>query len=75
MMIMSSLFISKSEVEDYLTKDTNCSKDNKVEVLGIIGMIDSKRGRKWVFTPEEHKYYIDEYNEYNDLVKTIIVRL
>lgn len=72
---MSKLLMSMGEVHKYLLRDEKCSKENLLEVLSTLENIDANVGRKWIFTPEEKKYYIDEYNEHNDLVKTVIIRL
>lgn len=67
---MSKIIISLKEVSEYLSEDTKCSKEKRQEVIDTLQEIEAKEGRKWIFTPDRNRYYIDEYNEYNDFVKT-----
>ena len=67
---MSKIIISLKEVYEYLSEDTKCSKEKRQEVIDTLQEIEAKEGRKWIFTPDRYRYYIDEYNEYNDFVKT-----
>lgn len=67
---MSKIIISLKEVSEYLSEDTKCSKEKRQEVIDTLQEIEAKEGRKWIFTPDRYRYYIDEYNEYNDFVKT-----
>jgi hypothetical protein len=67
---MSKIIISLKEVSEYLSEDTRCSKEKRQEVIDTLQEIEAKEGRKWIFTPDRNRYYIDEYNEYNDFVKT-----
>ena len=67
---MSKIIISLKEVSEYLSEDTKCSKEKRQEVIETLQEIEAKEGRKWIFTPDRNRYYIDEYNEYNDFVKT-----
>lgn len=67
---MSKIIISLKEVSEYLSEDTRCSKEKRQEVIDTLQEIEAKEGRKWIFTPDRYRYYIDEYNEYNDFVKT-----
>jgi len=66
----SNIIISLKEVETLLLNDAVCTKDRREEVLSTLFEIDSKEDRKWVFTDDKKRYYIDEYNQYNDFVKT-----
>jgi hypothetical protein len=72
---MSSILISFQEVDKFLLDDERCTQELREEVVGTIDDIDAKEGRRWAFTPIKKKYYIDEYNEYNDFVKTYTFRL
>lgn len=71
---MSKIFISLREVAEFLENNKNCSEELKKEVLVTLDEIQAKEGRKWVFTPIDNKYFIDEYNEYNDFVKMYIFK-
>lgn len=67
----STIIISLRAVEDLLKDDSRCSPELAKEIVNSLVEIDSKEDRNWVFTSVEDKYYIDEYNNYKDLVKTI----
>lgn len=67
----SNIIISLREVESLLKEDSRCSPELAEEIVKSLVEIDSKEGRNWIFTSVENKYYIDEYNNYKDLVKTI----
>jgi hypothetical protein len=69
--LSSTIIISLREVEDLLKDDSRCSPELAEEIVKSLVEIDSKEDRNWVFTSVEDKYYIDEYNNYKDLVKTI----
>lgn len=71
---MSKLFISLSKVEKFLSEEKECKQELKEEVVSTLDSIDAKESRKWVFTSVDNKYFIDEYNEYDDFVKTYIFR-
>jgi hypothetical protein len=66
----NNVIISLKEVETLLLNDAVCTKDRREEVLSTLSEIDSKEGRRWIFTDDKKRYYIDEYNQYNDFVKT-----
>ena len=66
----SKIIISLVKVEDFLLGDKKCTEDQREEIISTIKDIDAKEGRQWVFTSSENKYFIDEYNEYHDFVKT-----
>lgn len=72
---MSNIFISLQKVESFLSEDKKCNQELKKEIIQMLNDIDSKQGRNWIFTPEDKKYYIDEYNQYKDLVKTSIFKI
>jgi hypothetical protein len=72
---MSNTLISSQEVDKLLLDDERCTQELREEVVSTINDIDNKEGRRWVFSPIKNKYYIDEYNEYNDFVKTYTFRL
>jgi hypothetical protein len=67
----STIIISLKEVEEILKDDSRCSPELAEEIIETLVEIDSKKDRMWIFTSVENKYYIDEYNNYKDLVKTI----
>ena len=67
----STIIISLRAVEDLLKDDSRCSPELAEEIVKTLVEIDSKEDRNWIFTSVENKYYIDEYNNYKDLVKTI----
>jgi hypothetical protein len=72
--MMSKIFILSRRVEKFLSEEKDCKKELKEEVISTLNSIDAKEGRKWVFTSVDNKYFIDEYNEYDDFVKTYIFR-
>lgn len=71
---MSNILISKKTVEEFLTEDTTLDIAKRDEIMNTLSEIEAKEGRKWVFTPQTSKFYIDEYNQYNDFVKTYIFK-
>lgn len=71
---MNKLFINIKKVEEFLSEEKDCRQELKEEVLSTLKEISTKEGRKWIFSLVDNKYYIDEYNEYNDFVKTYIFR-
>ena len=66
----SDILLSLEEVQKYLVKDKKCKTAQKKEVIQTLENISSTKGRRWTFVSEDDKYYIDEYNEYSDFVKT-----
>lgn len=72
---MNNFLISLREVVEFLENDKNCSEELKKEVLVTLDEIQAKDGRKWVATLNKDKYYIDEYNEHNDFVKTYTFKI
>lgn len=71
---MSNIFISLTKVDEFFFKDKEIKQELKSEVIGTIKEIEAKEDRKWIFTVVGNKYYIDEYNEYDDFVKTYMFR-
>lgn len=69
---MANILISLKEVAEYLENIENTPPETKKEIIGTLYQIEEKEGRKWTFTPIKGKYYIDEYNQYDDFVKTYI---
>mgnify|MGYP007040713118 CR=1 FL=1 len=67
---MAKVLVSLKEVTEYLESIENTPSETKKEIIDTLYQIDQKEGRKWTFTPTRGKYYIDEYNQYNDFVKT-----
>lgn len=57
-------------VKDFLLGDEKCPLEKRNEVIDTLLSIEQKEGRKWVFYHDSKEYIIDEYNEYNDFVKT-----
>lgn len=67
---MAKVLVSLKEVTEYLESIENTPSETKKEIIDTLYQIGQKEGRKWTFTPTRGKYYIDEYNQYNDFVKT-----
>ena len=71
---MTNVLISLLEVKEYLDSIENTPQETKKEIIDTLCQIEEKEGRKWTFTPVRGRYYIDEYNQYNDFVKTYTFR-
>jgi hypothetical protein len=69
---MAKILISFKEVEDYLESIENTTQETRKEIIDTLCQIQEKDGRKWIFSHVTKKYYIDEYNQYDDFVKTYI---
>jgi hypothetical protein len=69
---MAKILISFKEVEDYLESIENTPQETRKEIIDTLCQIQEKDGRKWIFSHVTKKYYIDEYNQYDDFVKTYI---
>lgn len=67
---MAKIIISLKEVVEYLESIENTPSETKKEIIDTLYQIDQKDGRKWIFSHVTKKYYIDEYNQYDDFVKT-----
>lgn len=67
---MANILISLKEVQECLERIENTPQETRKEIIDTLCQIDEKEGRKWTFTPIKGKYYIDEYNQYDDFVKT-----
>lgn len=70
-----NLIISATELNEYLLDDERCTKEQRAEVLKTINNIQETEGRKWIFYHDWKKYIIDEYNEYNDFIKSYTFKL
>lgn len=67
---MANILISLKEVAEYLENIENTPQETKKEIIDTLYQIEEKEGRKWTFANIKRKYYIDEYNQYDDFVKT-----
>jgi hypothetical protein len=73
-MSTSSIYISLTKVDEFFSNNKETKQELKNEIISTIKEIEAKWDRKWVFTVVDNKYYIDEYSEYNDFVKTYMFR-
>lgn len=71
----NKLLLSITEVNNFLLDEAICSKQQKAEILSTIWSINQVKGRKWIFSHDSKEYIIDEYNEYNDFIKTYTFRV
>jgi hypothetical protein len=69
-MSKDNLLINIVSVNDFLLGDEKCSVEQRNEVIDTLVDINQKKGRQWIFSHDSKGYIIDEYNEYNDFVKT-----
>ena len=74
-MSKENLIISGGELFTFLTDDERCTKEQREEVLKTIESIQNTAGGKWIFYHDWKQYIIDEYNEYNDFVKSYTFKL
>jgi|Laugrespbdmm15sd_2_1035082.scaffolds.fasta_scaffold01379_22 hypothetical protein len=73
-MSSSTIYISLAKVDEFFFNNKEIKQELKNEIISTIKEIEAKGDRKWVFTVVDNKYYIDEYSEYNDFVKTYMFR-
>jgi hypothetical protein len=73
-MSSSIIYISLAKVDEFFSNNKETKQELKNEIISTIKEIEAKWDRKWVFTVVDNKYYIDEYSEYNDFVKTYMFR-
>jgi hypothetical protein len=74
-MIKENLILTYTDLSIFLIDDERCTKEQKDEVLKTITNIQETSGRKWVFYHDWKEYIVDEYNEYNDFIKSYTFKL